>query len=180
MKYEVEITKDNCEGYIELYQNYNFNKEENKEIGKATIKAFSLLSIGLIILPIAGASANVIALASIPALGAVMGTFLKKCHDVNNRKMRYLEGKHPNIDVHVSYYELERALERANILKFTNNNKTEYTVDLYNYYKYHECEQIKNDLFTELKYQQIVVEPVISEKELEKVKTKVKTIRRWY
>jgi len=174
----IEITKENYEGYVELFKTHYFTEEENKKIGRHTCLAMVVLLASMIALPILQASTSTIGIACYSSLALVAVAFIGTAVGSTNKKKKEIKEKYPDIDTKVDFDELSDALVAANILKFKDKSRTEYNIDLDAFTKANECKEILDNYIEETKYQPIEIEPEINEEQLEKARQKVITFVR--
>lgn len=105
-------------------------------------------------------------------------------HRYLKRKLKILQEKYPYLDLKIDSYDLTKALADAKVIehkRYTGDiefNIGEYDSNIEEYENYLKAEEIKENYFQETKYERYMINPEVSHEELERVKTKVKSLMR--
>lgn len=172
---EFKITEDNYKGYCEL---------EKVILGGAGIsthdaKKLIIPELSLMFPGIFCANLN---LEIVGALMMLMGFSLPIIASLKNYKdeINRVKTEYPYVNVHISYNQLEKALQEANIIINENGKKV---LDVENYTKKIEeernlikFEKIKDDYIKETRFENVESSLIVSEDELEKTKQKIKKL----
>lgn len=179
------ITKDNYKGYVELYKK-RFNMNCNlRKLAYRTLIPFAMLPLVIIItavlkngiIPIGLSVLETVVFVGAGSTNLII--FFNKKNDIENKNDKEVVEEYPYVNINVSDYELEDALIEAKILtyKYKNNVRYEY-LDIEGYENYLKCEEEKEKYLEETKYDGYVVNPGVTQEELERVKEKVKKLVR--
>ncbi len=118
---------------------------------------------------------------------AIMSSTYGMIHDVymyEKLKYKSIQEKYPYVNTKINNRVLTKALAQAKVIerkRYTGDlefNINEYDSNIVNYENYLKAEEIKEDYLKETKYKSVSVNSQIPEEELERVKTKVKTLVR--
>lgn len=168
----IKITKENYEGYCELYKSFHFSNEDNKKLGRNTCLVLAVLLFCMIALPILQVSGTVIGISCYTSLALVAATFIGTAMKLTKDKLKDIKATYPELEVKVDFDELVDALENAKILKYKDAKKTEFVLDLEAFNQNLKCEEEFNKYIEETKYQAIEIVHEIPEEQLEKAKVK--------
>jgi len=171
------ITKENYKGYVELYKTINTNFENREELIIKTLINFGVILLSLLItipLDIQGLLPNVVKHIQCTTLIVVEAFIyikhLKKTSDYTKKQLQNVKEKYPYVDMEIKKEELERSLVEAKVVtrdKYEYVFKSEKSCE-----DYWKAEEIKEKYFEETKYDKYIVNPEITQEELEKPKVK--------
>ena len=173
------INKENYEGYTELYRARRFfskkSREHYEKIGKKIAIFFGVTApIGLL----AMISVAVLGLTGVVKLLSFM-TFMAPWiiapivawytqNRLIKKQIAEVKEKYEYVDTDIKTEELEKSLEKANILKYKYGDR----LDIEGYKDYLKAEEVKEKYFEETRYDGYRVNPEITQEELEKPKVK--------
>lgn len=174
-KKQLEITKDNYEGYLELYKLQQKKLSFGKNIIRKIISGISALIVTYFtILSFFSGSVPLIlgTMIGLSLCSVAIDDYVINC--LKNKELKKLQKEYPYLDLNKKNGQIEEALKKVNKGKTTLDNKK--------WQNYYACEEIRKETLTSenRQYQSYIYEsnePEISSKEVKqkvKVLTKVK------
>ena len=189
---ELVITKDNYKGYFELFtakqkgKRFVPNEEGLIYVEKITRKML-IISMALVLGLLGFFIPAPLIMIALCVGYAIMSSTYGMIHDVymyEKLKYKSIQEKYPYVNTKINNRVLTKALAQAKVIerkRYTGDlefNMNEYDSNIVNYENYLKAEEIKEDYLKETKYKSVSVNSQIPEEELERVKTKVKTLVR--
>ncbi len=187
MKKEIEITKDNYEDYVKLYERRNIFSNKREKFKYCFVLSTSFIVLCFLTYEIVS-QINMLEIVEnfkmiIKGLICIGGTtaIMTVPHDLANKSHEKMVGKDfPNINTKIKTYQLEEMLEKANSLASEKIDVTTYENTIRNQNLIEKYEQIKEKMLEEYRrdYSSLEYDTSVSEEQLENVTEKVKKLVR--
>ena len=183
-KEEIKITLENCEGYSKLHEAHHFDENERNKIdssgAKCMIVPFITLpaSFALLITDVIGAftaAPIIFGGFAVPAIAILVQTVA-----IRKKHKKEVALQYPDINTNVSHDKLEEALEKVGILKY-ERDKYDELHRIYDINGYKNCilvNHVRKEMVQKQSYKSLKSDFTVSNKEMDKVKVKVKTMVR--
>lgn len=168
MKKEIEITKDNYEDYVKLYDRRTTYSDLEQQryvkiwLSSVFIPIFAICPVGLISIEILKMLIEVLC-AGTACFNLIFGGIIICDRDHEKR----VNKEFPNINTEIETKELKKILEKVHII-------TKGKIDVAAYENNLKCEQIKEKMLEEDRREEY--DTSISEEELQRIKGKVKKL----
>lgn len=171
VKKEVDITEANYKGYVELYK-YKYNPYDNKFLISLITDGLKICGI-VFLTTLLGSNVGLLtetstAFLTVLFIGGAMTYYYKKIKTYDEININDILNEYPNIE-NIDCYNLSKSLEKVGILKENELDVKRYEIKI-------KGNKIIEETINEQKYEipDLTADYIISEKEIEKVKTKIR------
>lgn len=182
-KEEIKITLENCEGYSKLHNKYSLNQYESNKMKKNIKKSLVITVIAIplsVVFAIVGVEKLIVTLVFSCGVFTPAIVFSQNLYSIEKKHEKDVALQYPDINTNVSHDELEETLKMTGILKYKSDEYGKIH-EIYDIKGYKNCilaNQIKKEMLEEQAYKKFENDFNVSNKEMDKVKVKVKTMVR--